>query len=59
MSETVDTTSRSAFETPAGSGSGSHAEAEILVVNRDPEIRLLLQKALFVGNFSSTTVATT
>src|SRR5690606_28786185 len=33
-------------------------EAEILADNRDPEVRLLLQKALYVGHFSSTTVAT-
>ena len=32
------------------------ATAEVLVVNRDPEVRMLLHKALFVGNYCSTSV---
>jgi two-component system response regulator HydG len=30
---------------------------EVIVVNRDPELRALLNKALYVGNLSSTTVS--
>ena len=33
------------------------AEGNVLVVNRDPEIRILLHRALSIGNFSSTSVS--
>jgi DNA-binding NtrC family response regulator len=37
---------------------GEAAPEEVLVINRDPEMRLFVQKALYLGSISSTLVAT-
>src|SRR5262245_5612629 len=39
-------------------GSAPAAPAEVLVLNRDPELRAFLDRALYAGNYSSTTVST-
>ncbi|MBN1443377.1 MAG: sigma-54-dependent Fis family transcriptional regulator [Planctomycetes bacterium] len=40
-----------------GEAAAQPTETDVLVVNRDPEVRILLNKALFAGNYGSTFVS--